>query len=69
MRLGEIWLNEGIGKFRLSQRISYVQCAATTLSDVTGNGIIDNSIAGVESYQVWRGQGNGLFIAESETCY
>jgi len=48
---------------RLSSRIF------SGLADLTGNGLVDILVAGVDSYQVWRGEGNGRFTADPAAKY
>jgi hypothetical protein len=36
---------------------------------VTGDGIPDIFVAGVESYQVWRGSGDGTFSAGERSSH
>ena len=38
---------------------------AIALGDLNGDGLV----AGVESYQVWRGEGNGRFTADVRSYY
>jgi hypothetical protein len=66
---GQLWLNNGAGRFRQGQQISYDRYDAIALGDVTGDGRIDVFVAGVNSYQVWRGQGDGRFTAGSQSNY
>ena len=66
---GRVWLNDGEGKFRAVQRIYYGRDKTIALGDVTGDGVVDVFVAGVESYQVWRGEGNGRFTSGSHTKY
>ena len=39
------------------------------LADLTGNWIVDILLAGVTSYQVWQGEGNGRFTPGPLTDY
>ena len=66
---GRAWLNDGDGWFRAGQRIRYDWNNAIALGDVTGDDVVDAFVAGLETYQVWRGVGNGRFTNDPVGSY
>jgi len=64
-----LWLNDGTGRFRAGQRINYGRYDAVTVGDVTGDGIMDVFVGGPDSYQIWRGDGDGSFSAYGRSPY
>lgn len=63
------WLNDGTGRFRAGQRINYGRYDAVTVGDVTGDDVMDVFVSGPDSYQVWRGEGDGRFSAMGHSAY
>lgn len=64
-----LWVNDGTGRLRTGQRINYGRYDAVTVGDVTGDGVIDVLVSGPDSYQVWRGEGDGRFNAMGHSIY
>ena len=66
---GQVWLNDGAGRFGAGQRLAYGRDVAIALGDLTGDGAIDAFAAGVESYRIWHGAGDGSFTSGQPVEY
>lgn len=66
---GRVWLNDGMGQFRPGWPLRYGRNTALAVGDVTGDGLLDIFVADVNTYRVWRGEGNGRFAAGPATGY
>lgn len=64
-----LWVNDGTGRFKTGQRVNYGRYDAVTVGDVTGDGVMDVFVSGPDSYQVWRGEGDGRFNAMGHSTY
>jgi hypothetical protein len=64
-----VWLNDGSGRFKRGQGLRFGRYESIALGEVTGDGWVDLLAAGVDGYQVWRGQGNGHFVADDRASY